>query len=356
MMGRADVLVIGGGILGLLTAADLASRGQRVVIVRGETEPASDASLVWLNVISTETADYARLRIASMRVWHSIVAADPACPVTINGSLLWDRDRQGLEELSGFQNGLGWETQVIDQPAFSDRAPGIGPVPESALWAPGEAAADPDAMLSWASARVAGEGVAVLDGSVAEIIETGGKASGVRLADGSTVFAQNIVVAAGVGSAPLLAPFAFDPGLRMAPGMLLVTTPMARISTAVMASPLMDFWQADDGRVFIATGTHQTMVDDLEATAKAALANLAVLVPGSPAPGIAQIRMRDRPIPGDGYPLIGPVPGVSGLWLALSHSGMTLAPVIAGSICDMVLGVDMKHDIGPFAPDRMTRG
>ena len=119
-MGRADVLVIGGGILGLLSAAELASRGQRVVIVRSETESASDASLVWLNVISTETADYTRLRIASMRMWHSIVAADPACPVTIKGSLLWDRDRQGLEELSAFQNGLGWETQVIDQPAFSD--------------------------------------------------------------------------------------------------------------------------------------------------------------------------------------------------------------------------------------------
>jgi glycine/D-amino acid oxidase-like deaminating enzyme len=43
---------------------------------------------------------------------------------------------------------------------------------------------------------------------------------------------------------------------------------------------------------------------------------------------IAQTHVADRPIPADGFPSVGAVPSVSGYYEAVSHSGITLGPVI----------------------------
>ena len=176
---------------------------------------------------------------------------------------------------------------------------------------------------------------------------------GVTLTGGSRVDVDRVVVTAGTGSSPLLEPFSIDPQLRDAPGMLLRTAPVPRISDAIMASPLMDFWQDDDGRVYIATGTHQTMVDDLDDSARGAMENLEKLAPGCGSAEVQSLDLRQRPIPGDGMPVVGPVPGIDGLWTAVSHSGMTLAPVIGQAICDMVLGKGPGGILLPFGVGRM---
>ena len=119
----SEIIVVGGGIIGLRIATELSARGQSVGLVSDGGARASDASLVWLNVISTEARDYAMLRVASMKLWASIIARDESCPVTVKGALLWDRDRTALEALAEFQTDVGWETEVIDRAAFQKLAP-----------------------------------------------------------------------------------------------------------------------------------------------------------------------------------------------------------------------------------------
>ena len=135
--------------------------------------------------------------------------------------------------------------------------------------------------------------------------------------------------------------------------MLLRTEPVDKISTAILASPEMDFWQDSDGRVLIATGTHDTMEEDLEGSARSALQRLAKLAPVTQEVRYQTLMLRNRPIPGDGLPMVGPVPRVENLWMALTHSGMTLAPVIANGISDMVLGEFSRTNLAPFLPERM---
>ncbi len=350
---KNNVLIVGGGILGLLTATELAKSGQKVCLVAGQDERASDASLVWLNVISTESKLYAELRVASMQLWHLLKAEDASCPIKTKGAILWDRDLPALETLLAFLVQVGWEAKILDKNEFSSKAPGVTDPPQAALWAPKEAAADPLDMMNWATKTALKNGVDIMPGAATEILTNGDQVVGARLADGGIKNCERIIVAAGLGSSKLLKRFSIDPGLRNAPGMLLRTQPLPKISDAIMASPLMDYWQADDGRVFVATGTHQTMIDDLEGSAQLALANLGRMAPACADASVQSLLMRLRPIPADGLPVIGSVAGVRGLWMGLSHSGMTLAPVIARSICDSVLENDPFHDVGPFSPNRM---
>jgi glycine/D-amino acid oxidase-like deaminating enzyme len=65
-----------------------------------------------------------------------------------------------------------------------------------------------------------------------------------------------------------------------------------------------------------------------------------------------------RPISADRLPLIGPVPGVVGAFLATGHGtkGIHLAPVTAHMVADAVLGRSPREDVPAeaFLPDRFA--
>lgn len=88
------VLVIGGGIVGAFCAWTLAKTGAIVTVVDPDAPSgrASAGSLAWLNVSSTADPGYGRLRLASMRLWHQIGAADATCPVRFCGAAMWGDD------------------------------------------------------------------------------------------------------------------------------------------------------------------------------------------------------------------------------------------------------------------------
>ena len=65
-----------------------------------------------------------------------------------------------------------------------------------------------------------------------------------------------------------------------------------------------------------------------------------------------------RPISADRLPLIGPVPGVEGAYLATGHGtkGIHLAPITAHLMADAILGRQPTHDlpVDPYLPDRFS--
>jgi len=78
-------------------------------------------------------------------------------------------------------------------------------------------------------------------------------------------------------------------------------------------------------------------------------------------PDLAMIRVLRswagiRPVPADGYPIIGPVPGVSGLLLALMHRGVTLAPIVGSILAGLAEERPPDIDISPFSITRFQEG
>ncbi|RYD40141.1 MAG: FAD-binding oxidoreductase [Verrucomicrobiaceae bacterium] len=61
--------------------------------------------------------------------------------------------------------------------------------------------------------------------------------------------------------------------------------------------------------------------------------------------------MAMRPVPGDGLPAVGQGP-VKGLWLAVMHSGATLAPVVAELLADEITGGPDSPFLAQFRPSR----
>src|SRR5579864_6396778 len=59
-------------------------------------------------------------------------------------------------------------------------------------------------------------------------------------------------------------------------------------------------------------------------------------------------RMAIRPIPGDSYSAIGPVPRVDGYYLAITHSGVTMSPFLGAAVADEVVLGRQRPELAEF--------
>ena len=66
--------------------------------------------------------------------------------------------------------------------------------------------------------------------------------------------------------------------------------------------------------------------------------------------------MRNRPVPEDGLPAVGTPKGVENLHVAVCHSGMTLAPIIAKIVAASLFDEEPPVDLAPFHIDRFAGG
>lgn len=96
---------------------------------------------------------------------------------------------------------------------------------------------------------------------------------------------------------------------------------------------------------------------ELERGGDAALDQLRELLVGAGDARLVDVRVGVRPMPDDGLPLVGAVPGVPGLHLAVLHSGVTLAPVVGRLLAREIidgLPVPELDGVRPDAPGRPT--
>jgi D-hydroxyproline dehydrogenase subunit beta len=69
---------------------------------------------------------------------------------------------------------------------------------------------------------------------------------------------------------------------------------------------------------------------------------------------VLDYRVCVRPMPVDGQPIVGWLPGVDGLYVAVTHSGVTLGLHLAELICAELVSDAPAAELAPYRPDRFT--
>ena len=64
------------------------------------------------------------------------------------------------------------------------------------------------------------------------------------------------------------------------------------------------------------------------------------------------VRIGVRALPADGKPAIGPIGGLAGYYVAVTHSGVTLAPFLGQLITEEILSGKERNELAAFRPDR----
>jgi len=328
-----SIIIVGAGIIGAMAALECSHAGLDVTVVGDAALPrASDGSLVWLNASTVSDPAYAKLRGQSLVLWHQIKAKNADCPVEFPGTLLASGDGFGADKAT-----------AVDAALADELAPGMAHHSDMYFVA-GEGRADPSAMMNWVHDQMKHAGITLVDQPVTAIAP-----GQVSLADGTNLGGDHIVLAAGGGTRALLAGAGYDLPVTAKPGVVYLTNPVPPLARPVMMTPDLDLWQRGDGRVLVASSLAKGTAADASVEAGRVLELLAQTFPG-PAFQIEKTVQRDRPVPNDGFPLVGHVPGLDGVICAVTHSGMTLAPIIAQTVTALIEG--RPHGMGAFVLDR----
>lgn len=358
------VLVIGAGIIGLLTAYKLVGAGLRVTLVEGG-EPGREASWAGGGIVSPlypwrYPAAVQALALQAQDAYPALTAqllqdsgVDPELHVT---GLYWmdvEDEEQALAWAARFERTL--ERVPVDDvrrtiPALADRF-------QRALYMPGVANIRNPRLLK--ALRVALERLAHAEihsqQPVQGFVQEGGRVVGVRTA-AREYRADQVVLAAGAWSGELLATLGVQLPVQPVRGQMILFKCATDFLPSMVLAGRRYAIPRRDGHILVGStleycgfdkSTTENALDSLRATAAELLPDLANapvvghwagLRPGSP----------------DGIPFIGELASHPGLWLNCGHfrNGLVLAPVSCRLLADLMLGRAPSIDPAPYAPDQ----
>jgi glycine/D-amino acid oxidase-like deaminating enzyme len=349
----SQTLIIGAGITGAALAFHLSRRGEEITILSTHAEGglASAASFGWLNASYYLSHPHYRLRHEGLAAHRRLTSALPGLPTTWQGCLWYEATGDAQEETAADLAALGYQVDRLTRAQIAARLPALGPVPDSALFFAEEGVADPAVL---ARALIAAAKAKVVRATVNGLTEEKGRVSGV-LTDLGPMPADRVILATGTGTPALLQPFGYSLPMLKRPGLMVRTNPQPPICPVVLATPDQEVRQDTDGALVApASAGHQAdhaeVLGAFPVVVNATLQRLRALFPGQEI-HFAHQAMALRPVPGDGLPVVGQGP-VEGLWMAVMHSGATLAPVVAELLADEITGSPDSPPLADFRPAR----
>ena len=169
---------------------------------------------------------------------------------------------------------------------------------------------------------------------------------------------QLAALAGAVCPVPLV-PWA-EPGAT-APGLVVQAGPVASPGPVrMMHTPRVHLRPHAGGLVHLeapdaAVDLH-TPEPDLRRWAGELLSRARGVADGLDSASVTGYRVCVRPMPADGRSIVGWLPGASGVYAAVTHSGVTLGAHLAELITAEVLGGAAEPELAPFRPDRFMAG
>lgn len=372
-----DVLVVGGGVIGLSIAWRAAQAGLCVTLV--DPAPGSGASRVAAGMLAPVTeAHYnehslLRLDVSSAERYPDFVAdlhertgIDPAYSTvgTVVAAVDGD-DHRWAQELLAFHRSQDLPTQPLTSRQLRTLEPFLTPDLRGGLLVETDHQVDPRRLLAALLAACRGVGVEFVAEPVRGVAREGDTATGVVLGDGSTRSAGQVVLAAGAWTGLLegLPPGAFD-ALRPVKGQLLrlhvppALRPLLRhcVRGIVHGASIYLVPRADGELVVGATVEDKGFDTTVTAGAVHELLRDAYgLVPALSELTLVEPNAGLRPATLDHGPLLGRA-HLERLVVATGHhrNGILLTPVTAEVIRDVLLGNDLPPVAAPFAADRFA--
>lgn len=307
-----QMIVVGAGIVGASVAYHAARAGAAVTLVdAGRPGGGVTAdSFAWVVTSGPRTGPAARLRATATEEYRRVEAELPGLPVTWSGSLSWRAEGDAPEAGPG--------QEIVDAATVMTLEPNVRQPPEWAVLAPGDGAVDAVGVTERLVTGACAHGARVhLDTEVTEVRrDAAGQVAGVETSAGFLP-GTTVVLAAGVATAALGAPLGVLVPVEPSPCPLFRLRAPAGLVRTVVNTEDFDLRQVAPDRLIAAADSPERTLAAVRSTFRGA-GNVDLL----------STRVGARPMPADGEPIIGPVADVPGLYLAVLHTAVTLAPVV----------------------------
>ena len=383
MRGKADVVVVGGGVIGTALAHALARDGAGVVLLeaRSVASGTSSHTFAWLNATSKyDDAGYHRLNAAGMARYRELARefGDQRLGLDGGGMFAWtggdDAALDALRSQHARLETFGYPVRWLEAADLAALEPRVRIPDEAAgLFALADGWVDGATLTAFLAERVRALGGEILEGTQVRALETDahGRVRAVA-SDGGGIEAPTVVLATGPETAELVKALCGDAAAAY---------PMRRVKGLLVETPNLQPWRwlrhvhystcfgelhmrptHRDTLLLGAEDLDETIADDDSQAARLAGARIMIerlrrYLPDFPEDVSAEhctLLVGVRPMPADGLPIVGPLPWIDGLHVVTTHSGMTLAPLLGDLLAEELLTGTMPDMLAPYRYDRFA--
>jgi glycine oxidase len=363
----ADVLVVGGGVIGCALAAELAARGQRVAVVeRGE--PGAEASSAAAGMLSPQSDavepspffDFAMESLLLHADWARSLFDETGIDVGYRRTglyrCLFAETEPGRDSFAWqHDRGLRVETRGV-RDLERELEGRLSPEVTAALYFPDEAVVNPRllARAAWVSAERRGARI-LSDTAARGVLVEDGECRGI-LTDAGPIRAGAVVNAAGAWAASIGTADTTVPVFPVR-GQIVEVRLEGKPLTAIVSSEEAYVVPRADGTALLgSTAEHVGFRKGVTAGAVRALVTAGTRL----LPSLSSARFESawsglRPGTPDGLPILGAA-ALRGLFFAAGHfrNGILLAPATARRMADLIVDRRGAEALAPFSADRFV--
>jgi len=346
-----DIIIVGGGIIGLSLSLGLRKRGMRVLLVeRGEPAREASHAAAGMLVDSEMPPLLEAFASDSARMYPEFVhELQDESGIDVD---LRDQGTLLFPAADPVHDPTGLSPNHALPASLRELEPAVADADRQALFLP-ERSVDPRALSAAALKAARHRGVDISSGSVVRnVLESQGRVEGVKT-DRADYYAPIVVNCAGAWAGQL-PPLQFP--TRPVKGQMLSVAGRDLLRHVIRA-PEVYLVPRSDGRILIGSTLEEAGYDkrvDADVIHRMHAAAVALC------PSLARARLLEawaglRPGTPDGLPLLGPT-SKPGYFVAAGHfrDGILLAPVTAKVMAQVVTGVKPEHEIASFSPARFA--
>jgi glycine oxidase len=377
---RADVIVVGGGVVGLAAARELTKRGAEVVLIeRGEAgaEASWAAAGMLAPQVEADCADeFFALASASRDMYPEFareLEEETGIDIELDrtGTLylaFTEEDEEECERRERWQTRVGLQVERLAAREVLELEPQVSTRVRSALRFPLDGQVENRRLVAALALGSASRGANVITHTeVTAINVEDGRAVGVETTRGAVRASSAVVVACGAWSTRVARREVSStrtgsdttcPRIEPVRGQILCYAPAEPpLVRHVVYSPRGYILPRRDGRLLAGTTTEHAGFDkSLTDAGRQAITAHAQEI----APAVARLTLSDawaglRPHATDDWPVIGACAEVANLFYATGHyrNGILLAPLTGALVAELILGRGVVPDmLKPFTPAR----
>ena len=375
MAKTADVVILGGGVIGCAAAYELAGAGLKVALLErgaigGEASSASAGLIVPLHATKrgrrTPLFDF---YWASSRRFPGLVAEVeeatgirvehlPRAPIRAASTEAEEADLR--ESFEGWRGIEGVSVTWLDEKGLRDAEPGLGPEVRCGVVPEDESCVHPGRLTEALARAAALRGAAVRTACpVLGVRHRDGRFEAVLTPDGE-VSAGELVIAAGAWSRVVSGWFGADVPIGPARGQMLAVRPSVPALRHAISSSRGTILPKPDGSVHVGATVEHVGFDNRNTPEgiAAVLSAIPSLAPALNRATLERCWSGLRPWCADEAPAIGRLPGCEGVVLASGHFklGITGCAVTAQALRTLIVDGRVDPLAAPFSPERFAKG
>lgn len=364
------IVIVGAGIIGAALGYHLSRRNDVAVTFLERDIPgagASGHSFAWANAFGKEPREYHTLNRRSLDMWYRLAHhLDADIGIHYGGEMRWENNPQHASQLRDRIRQIqawGYPCRLITRDEMLALEPHLHlDTVEAASFSEADIHIETDKFISVCLQRACETGAVVHpQTNVTGFVIRNGSITAVKTTD-AEFLCDVIVLASGVQTTELASLAQVHIPQQRSPGIVIQTTPCTKVlhNVSIIHAPSVDenhqhlhLRQLTDGSLRIGQGTQEGINrDDSQQHADALLVRAKTYLPTIAGAEAIPTPVGYRPMPLDGFPVLGFAKAVDNLYIALMHSGVTLAPLV-GEMATLEIADDARVDwFAPYRPER----